>query len=84
MREGGVDRFVCLNIAVAPRTEAHVNDFAISLLSVPEAIPFGSVHPDSPRALDELRRLHERASAASNSTTNTGFLCGRQARFPSL
>ena len=59
MREGGVDRFVCLNIAVAPRTEAHVNDFAISLLSVPEAIPFGSVHPDSPHALDELRRLHE-------------------------
>lgn len=59
MREGSVDRFVSLNIAVTPRTERHVNDFAISLLEVPEAIPFGCVHPDSPNALDELRRLHE-------------------------
>ena len=58
MREQGVDRFVALNIAVAPRTQQNVNNFAISLLSDPMIVPFGSVHPDSPDALSELARLH--------------------------
>lgn len=54
----GVDAFVLLNIAVAPRTERHVNDFAISLVHEADIIPFGSVHPDSENALAELARLH--------------------------
>ena len=36
-----------LNIAVSPRTERHVNDFAVSLAGEEDVIPFGSVHPDS-------------------------------------
>ena len=59
MREQGVDRFVVLNIAVNPRTERHVNDFAISLCKNPNIIPFGSVHPDSEHAFEELKRLKE-------------------------
>lgn len=58
MREGGVDRYVALNIAVSPRTERHVNDYAISLLGGDgHIVPFGSVHPDSPQALAEIGRL---------------------------
>ena len=59
MSEQGVDRFVALNIAVSPKTERHVNDFAISLLRYPNVIPFGSVHPDSENALSELSRLQK-------------------------
>ncbi len=59
MREQGVDKFVALNIAVSPRTERHVNDFAISLLSEENVIPFGSVHPYSENAFAELDRLKE-------------------------
>lgn len=58
MRAEGVDRFVALNIAVSPRSEHHVNDFAISLLAHPQIIPFGSVHPASEHAFEELARLH--------------------------
>lgn len=57
MNEQKVDRAVILSIAVSPRTEHNVNDFAISLLSEPKFVPFGSVHPDSPNALSELERL---------------------------
>ena len=57
MKAQAVDRFVVLNIAVSPRTEKHVNDFAISLLEKENIIPFGSVHPDSENALAELERL---------------------------
>ena len=59
MRAEGVDRYVLLNIAVTPKSERHVNDFAIALRSDPCAIPFGSVHIDSPNALAEVRRLNE-------------------------
>ncbi len=59
MRSQGVDRFVALNIAVSPRTQTNVNNFAISLLEEPSIIPFGSVHPASPDALAELTRLKE-------------------------
>ena len=57
MKSQAVDRFVVLNIAVSPRTERHVNDFAITLLEKEDIIPFGSVHPDSENALAELERL---------------------------
>lgn len=56
-RRCGVDYSVVLNIATNPRQQKNVNDFAVSLLDVEGIIPFGSVHPDSPDALDELERL---------------------------
>ncbi len=59
MAEQGVDRFVSLNIAVAPRTQKNVNEFAVSLLQDEMIIPFGSVHPDSEDALTELERLRD-------------------------
>lgn len=55
----GVDFSVVLNIATNPHQQKKVNDFAISLKNVDGIIPFGSVHPDSPDALDELSRLKE-------------------------
>lgn len=57
MKEQGVDVFVALNIAVSPRTERSVNDFAISLLQEEGVVPFGSVHPYSENAFSELERL---------------------------
>ena len=60
MKSQAVDRFVVLNIAVSPRTERHVNDFAISLLDRGDTVlPFGSVHPSSPDAFSELERLKD-------------------------
>ena len=56
-RRCGVDFSVVLNIATNPRQQKNVNDFAISLKDVDGIIPFGSVHPDSPDALDELERI---------------------------
>lgn len=56
-KKSGVDFSVVLNIATNPHQQKSVNDFAISLKSVEGIIPFGSVHPDSPEALDELERL---------------------------
>lgn len=58
-KRDGVDYSVVLNIATNPHQQASVNNFAISLKSVEGIIPFGSVHPDSPDALDELQRLKE-------------------------
>ena len=71
MKEQGVDKFVALNIAVAPRTARHVNDFAISLLSRPNIIPFGSVHPASEHALEELARLHAAGVRAIKTVAQT-------------
>ncbi len=56
-RRCGVDCSVALSIATNPRQQKNVNDFAISLKEVDGIIPFGSVHPDSPDALNELERI---------------------------
>ena len=53
----GVDVSVVLGIATNPHQQRKVNDFAISLLGDKRLVPFGSVHPDSPDALQELERL---------------------------
>ena len=53
----GVDYSVVLNIATNPHQQESVNNFAIFLKNVDGIIPFGSVHPDSPDALNELERL---------------------------
>jgi len=59
MDGAGIDRCVVANIATNPGQQRAVNDFAISLLENKRLIPFGSVHPASPGALDELRRLKD-------------------------
>jgi predicted TIM-barrel fold metal-dependent hydrolase len=53
----GVDFSVVLNIATNPHQQTSVNNFAISLKEIDGIIPFGSVHPDSSDALEELERL---------------------------
>ena len=58
-KKDGVDYSVVLNIATNPKQQKNVNDFAISLKETDGIIPFGSVHFDSPDALDELERLKE-------------------------
>ena len=59
MDSAGIDKSVVANIATNPKQQRSVNNFAISLLDHPSFIPFGSVHPDAPDALDELRRLKD-------------------------
>ena len=59
MDAAGIDRCVVANIATNPGQQRAVNDFAISLLENNRFIPFGSVHPESPGAFDELRRLKD-------------------------
>ncbi len=58
-RRAGVDYSLIQNIATNPHQQKKVNDFAISLLGNPCVIPFGSVHPDSEDAVEELYRLKE-------------------------
>ncbi|MEG2426499.1 MAG: amidohydrolase family protein [Oscillospiraceae bacterium] len=57
IQQSECDKAVVLNIATNPKQQSNVNDFAISLLSNPCLIPFGSVHPDSEDAMSELCRL---------------------------
>ena len=59
MKQQGVDKSVVLNIATNPKQQENVNNFAISLLGNDSFVPFGSVHPDSENALDELERLKQ-------------------------
>lgn len=57
LRRFGMEKAVVLNIATNPHQQKKVNDFAISLVGDDMLVPFGSVHPDSPDALEELDRL---------------------------
>lgn len=60
MDADGVDAAVVLHIATNPRQQRSVNDFAIELAAQhPRLICFGSVHPEAPDALAELRRLRD-------------------------
>ena len=56
MKKDGVDISVVMNIATNAHQQHSVNDFAASLVS-DDLIPFGSVHPDAPDALEELERI---------------------------
>lgn len=58
MKSEGVDKFAIMNIATNVRQQSAVNYFAASLKSE-ITFPFGSVHPDSPNALEELERIKE-------------------------
>lgn len=57
MAKDGVDISVVHSIATNPHQQHNVNNFAISLASDPCLVPFGSVHPDAPDALEELERI---------------------------
>ena len=57
MKQDGVDMAVVLSIATNPTQQTKVNDFAIALNRDPVLFAFGSVHPDSPDAMQELERL---------------------------
>ena len=59
MQRDGVDISVVHSIATNPKQQKNVNDFAISVNKEPNLYAFGSVHPDSPDALEELERIKE-------------------------
>ena len=56
MKLWGIDKFVVLNIATNEKQQKKVNDFAISN-NGGNCIMFGSVHPFSPEAIEELDRI---------------------------
>ncbi len=58
MAADGVDKAVVLSIATNPTQQTNVNDFAVAVNNGDDLFAFGSVHPDSPEALDELERIH--------------------------
>lgn len=49
----GVDKAVCLNIATKPTQQRKINQF-MEKVSSSRLIPFGTIHPDSPDAKEEL------------------------------
>ncbi len=57
MDKDGVDLSVVLGIATNPGQQKNVNDFASLINKEERLVAFGSVHPDSPDALDELERI---------------------------
>jgi len=59
MAAWGVDKFVLQNIAVTPKTQRNVNDFAVACNDAQRVFAFGSVHPAAPDACEELERLAE-------------------------
>lgn len=58
MQKNGVDASVVLCIATNPHQQTKVNDFAASIHNGRDIFAFGSVHPKSPNALEELERIH--------------------------
>lgn len=59
IKNDNCDLAVVLNISTNAKQQRNVNDFAISLLSNSNLIPFGSVHPDSEDAIAELCRIKD-------------------------
>ncbi len=57
MADGGVDLSVVLSIATNAHQQPRVNDFAAAINNETDIVAFGSVHPDSEDALDELDRI---------------------------
>lgn len=53
-----VDKSVVLHIATKPSQQTSVNNFAKEINS-DRLISFGSIHPDSGTALEELQRIHD-------------------------
>lgn len=59
MAKNSVDISVVLSIATNATQQKNVNDFAAQLNCDSKLVAFGSVFPDAPDALDELRRIKE-------------------------
>ncbi|MDC7234405.1 MAG: amidohydrolase family protein [Spirochaetales bacterium] len=60
LETSGIDHALVLNIATSPRQESAVNDGALNLNRGNQRLKaLGSIHPDSPGALEELERLNE-------------------------
>ena len=59
MDQDGVERACVLNIATNAHQQKKVNDFAFSLKENERLIPFGSVFPHAPDALEELERIRD-------------------------
>ena len=58
LKENRLDIGVVCNISTNTRQQTAVNNFAIASNSK-EIVSLGSIHPDSPTALEELERLIE-------------------------
>ena len=59
LKEWGVDRAVCLNVATNAHQQASVNNFAASIQNGETVFAFGSVHGGTPSAEQELYRIAE-------------------------
>ena len=60
MKKMKIDKFVNLNIATAPGQQHTINTVAAeNNKKYPDMISLGSVHPENPEAVDELRRIKE-------------------------
>lgn len=60
MKTMKIDKFVNLNIATAPGQQHTINTVAAeNNKKYPDMISLGSVHPENPEAVDELRRIKE-------------------------
>ena len=57
MQDAGIGGFLTLHIATKATNQKNVNDFAIAVHNSGLAKAFGSVHPSSVDALDELNRI---------------------------
>lgn len=59
MKDSGIDRFVCLNIATAPGQETTINNTAADVTKNHKGriISLGSVHPASENVPEELERI---------------------------
>jgi len=57
LAENGVDRGVMLPIATKPTQQRKINDWAAGFVGDSVIVPFGTVHPDSPDAEEELHRV---------------------------
>ncbi len=57
LSKNGIDKAVALNISTNTHQQKSVNDFAVSLLKSDRIIPFGSVHPDSPRCFRRIGKV---------------------------
>jgi len=55
----GISGFLTLHIATNVKQQANVNNFAIATQVSGAAYAFGSVHPNSPDALSELKRIKQ-------------------------
>ena len=59
MKKDGVDISVVLSIATNPNQQTNVNNFANDINDKKSIFAFGSVHPDSENALEELERIKD-------------------------